>query len=428
MKAVDLVKIEKIIPIYKNGEIANAIEVARVQDMEGNSCEFNIIVAKGIYKIGDEVIYIQPDYCVPDNDLFADYWRPMGDPKKSRLGKRGRIRAVKFNLNFAGDENPIYSNGIILPKANAEEFLNKGPELQEELSIVKYVSEEKVSQYSGLIKGDIPYFLYKTDEPRIELLRTHIDEIVFAEGLEISATIKRDGSSTTIYVKNDSESNELTKGICTRTQEKEPIQEIVDAYKNENGVILRKGFNKPILTKGWFDDENDIFYTLNEPEEKGFEKIMKQLSDAWVDTVNKHGYLDKLEEYCIKNDLQLALRGELIGVGASKGSGNKLNPDSNSDAKIIWFGIDDLSGGHAERIHYGQKHNLKEVCEALGFEYTEEVFSGVFNYDQMIKISTDFFRQIKQETGKVIEGLVFRTKYNNKLSTKYINPEYDANS
>jgi hypothetical protein len=144
--------------------------------------------------------------------------------------------------------------------------------------------------------------------------------------------------------------------------------------------------------------------------------------------VNKHWYLDKLEEYCIKNNLQLALRGELIGVGASKGSGNKLNPDSTADAKIIWFGIDDLSGGHAERIHYGQKHNLKEVCEALDFEYTEEVFSGVFNYDQMIKRSNEFFKQIKQETGKVIEGLVFRTKYNNKLSTKYINPEYDANS
>jgi hypothetical protein len=80
MKAVDLVKIEKIIPIYKNGEVANAIEVARVQDMDGNSCEFNIIVAKGIYNVGDEVIYIQPDYCVPDNDMFSEYWRPMGDP------------------------------------------------------------------------------------------------------------------------------------------------------------------------------------------------------------------------------------------------------------------------------------------------------------------------------------------------------------
>ncbi len=279
-----------------------------------------------------------------------------------------------------------------------------------------------------MIKGDIPYFLYKTDEPRIELLRTHIDEVVYAEGLEISATIKRDGSSTTLYVKKDNESNELIKGICTRTQEKELVQEIVDTYKTENGVILRKGFNKPLLMKGWFDDSTDTFYPINEPEEKGFEKIMKQLPDAWVDTVNKHGYLDKLEEYCIKHDAQLALRGELIGVGASKGSGNKLNPDGDSEAKIIWFGIDDLSGGHSERIHYGQKHNLKEVCEALGFEYTEEVFSGVFNYDQIIKISTDFFKQIKQETGKVIEGLVFRTKYCNKLSTKYINPEYDANS
>ena len=95
MKPVDVVTIEQLIPIFKNGEPATAIEVARVKDSEGTSIQYDIIVGKGLYEIGDECIYIQPDYTIPLNRLFVDYHAPQGDVKKSKLGKKGRIRAVK---------------------------------------------------------------------------------------------------------------------------------------------------------------------------------------------------------------------------------------------------------------------------------------------------------------------------------------------
>ena len=99
MKPVEIVKIEKLLPVYKNTDegpiAANAIEVARIIDLEGNSCEFNIIVGKGLHEVGSEVVYIMPDYALPPTPLFMDYYAPDGDMKKSKLGKRGIPLPVK---------------------------------------------------------------------------------------------------------------------------------------------------------------------------------------------------------------------------------------------------------------------------------------------------------------------------------------------
>jgi len=185
MKVVDVVTIEKLIPILKNGEEANAIEVAMVKNSDGDSIQYHIIVGKDLYNIGDSAIYIQPDYTIPLNNLFLDYHAPQGDPKKSRLGKKGRVRAVKFNFNFADSSDPIYSNGVLLPwgvflewydeqvnmpenkgslpMLNSDEFYE---ELQEILGVEKYIASDSLdgSQPAGLTKGDFPSFLYKTDE------------------------------------------------------------------------------------------------------------------------------------------------------------------------------------------------------------------------------------------------------------------------
>jgi glycerol kinase len=64
-----------------------------------------------------------PDYCVPPTVLFQEYYAPGGDMKKSKLGKRGRIRAVKFNFSFENSVDPIYSNGIILPLKLVQDYL-----------------------------------------------------------------------------------------------------------------------------------------------------------------------------------------------------------------------------------------------------------------------------------------------------------------
>ena len=107
IKAVDLVKISKLIPIYKNEEPANAIEVARVKRSDGEELQYDIIVQKDLYELDEEVLYIQPDYCLPQTVIFNEYHYPDEGRGKSRLGKKGRIRAIKYKLSFEGKSNPI---------------------------------------------------------------------------------------------------------------------------------------------------------------------------------------------------------------------------------------------------------------------------------------------------------------------------------
>jgi len=233
-------------------------------------------------------------------------------------------------------------------------------------------------------------------------------------------------SSISLYDKKDNiNPDEIMIGVCSRNQEKKLEQEYVSAYKVD-GVLLHRYIVWDTKENGWFNDLTQKFYT--EDEVKDFESVVTEVRDSWVDTTKKYGYLDKLVEYCEKYGVQLALRGELVGSGGSKGSGNKLNFDAKGDCRVIWFGVDSLESGVAKRIHYGEEHNLKKVCEELGFEFTEEILEGVFSYDDIIKAGNEIFNKIKEDTGQIVEGVVIRSKYSNALSCKYLNNEYDSKS
>lgn len=460
MKPVDLVTIEFLLPIFKEGEPANSIEVARVKDSEGNSIQYNIVVGKGLYAIGDKALYIQPDYTIPLNKLFVEYHAPQGDPHKSKLGKKGRVRAIKFNLNFQGSMEPVYSNGILLPwkefvtwfgeelkKENCFEGLtipaalggipNAGigilpnfehPDFpyQEVLGVIKYVADDNLegSQPKGLTERNFPSFLYKTDEETIQNHKKEVDR-VYENKEVLGFTRKRDGSSLTEYFRINPIETVEEFGICSRQMEKKLDQQMVGAYK-DGEVELHKYFHPELKVQGWFNDATRTFYTNEECAEK-FEPVMVEVRDAWIDTDKKFGYLEALKAYCRAKNVQLVTRGELIGAG-NKGSGNKLNSDARTESHVVWFGVDDLSEGFSRRLHYGNEINLLSLCTELDWEYTEEEFSGVFTYDEIIAKCHEYFAKVKAETGIIVEGMVIRTKFSNNLSVKYINPEYDAKS
>lgn len=459
MKAVDIVTIEKLIPIYKNGEPANAIEVARVKDSEGSSIQYDIVVGKGLHQVGGRGIYIQPDYTIPMNKLFLEYHAPFGDPKNSKLGKKGRVRAIKFNLNFEGSEDPIYSYGVLLPwKEFVTWFTEELPKpdafqgivipaaiggvpnaginilpdfehpdfpFQQILGVEKYVADESGSgsSHSGLKKADRPSFLYKTDEETIENHKRTVDRC-YVDKEEVMYTTKRDGQSVSVYTRIDPIEQVWVQGICSRDMEKKLDQMQVSAYK-DGEVILHHYFHPELKIKGWFNDGTRTFY----PEEEAavlFEPVMTEVRDNWVDTCKRDNVLEKMLAYCQKYNVQLAMRGEIVGNGIQN---KKNNYDSKlPEKKIIWFGVDDLSSGIARRIHYGQEHNLIKVCEELGFEYTKELFRGVFTYDEMVAKAKEYFKMAKETTGILVEGVVIRTIFSNNLSVKKISDEYDAKS
>jgi hypothetical protein len=441
VKVAEIVKITRLVPVYKDGQEATSISVAKFEFADGGECGFNVIAQKGLYEVGSKAVYIQPDYCLSDNELFSGFVAPGGDTKKSRLGKQNRIRAIKFNFQFEGASDPIYSNGILIPLSEVEDFLQESDpdnycfysdlpspsayskiedieDLAEMLGVTKY--EEPETAGSGLAAGEFPSFMYKTDEPNALNLVSHIKRVI-DEGQELGITIKRDGSSHTTYFKLEGE--EWRVGVCSRSMEKKMVQMQTTGYVSSDGVEYRKHFDRETMTKGWFCEATGEFIT-DEVAEETLIPVQKEVKDSWVELAKSCGLLENGLEYCKQFGVQLAFRGEIIGQGL-KGSGNKVNPDANEKQKLVLFGIDDLSEGYAKRINYSSPHNLRYVANLLGIDYTPVHIAKFPNYEALCEYCEGIFAKEKAE-GRIIEGVVVRTMYTNDLSCKYMNQEYDA--
>ncbi len=419
IKPVEIVSINKIIPIYKDGQEANAIQVVNFAFENGDLCGYNVIAQKGLYEIGTKAVYVQPDFCLSDISIFNSFLAPFGDPKKTKLGKNNRIRAVKFNFNFENSTDPIYSFGILLPLSEVNEYIkvNYNPdELTEILGITKY--EEPESGGSGLTKGGLPHFLYGTDENNINNMKSKVIKAI-EEGQTFGITIKADGSSFTQYFRKNEET--FYTGICSRSLEKQLEQSKVTEYKNE-GNSYHRYINPETKERGWFCDATNVF--LTDDEVKDFEAVELLVKDSWVDLSHSSGLFEKGMEYCKKYNIQLAFRGEIYGAGL-KGSGNKLNPDANSKQGLMLFGVDSLESGFSVRQHYGNEHNLKKICDELGLQYTKPRVIKVDTYEQLADICETIFKEEKAN-GRVIEGVVIRTMLTNDISVKYMNAEYDS--
>jgi RNA ligase (TIGR02306 family) len=404
-KAVQIVTIEELVTIFKNGEPASSIELAHVEEHN-----FDIIVQKGLYEIGDKAVYIQPDFCLPlvseqptkPELLFATFTETTEDGRKSKLGKNGRIRAIKFNFSVENSQDPIYSFGVMLPINEVKHKLGiqelEG-DLDELLQVTKY--EEPESAYSGLAKGELPVGMYKTDETNFLNLNRVEYPIV------LTGSIKCDGSSISIYYKSDEEN-----GICSRSLEKKLEQKFVSGYKLPNGNELRKHFDREQKISGWFDEATETFYS--------------EIQDTWIviekdvdDTFVKLGkpVLDKLANYCKENNKQLTLRGELCGEGL-KGSGNKNNPHAKLKQTIKFYGLDDYSKGVTTKLPV---EDFLEVTNLLGLEICDVVFKNkqFDSFDELKNYCNDYFKT------NLIEGLVLRTS-DSKFSAKFMNGDYDS--
>lgn len=368
-KPVEIVTITRSIPIFKNSEPANAIEVINFNFQNGDECGFNVVSQKGIYQIGDSAIYIQPDYCLSDTELFKSFTAPNGDPNKSKLGKQNRIKAIKFNFQFEDSSDPIYSNGILLPlsEINLPEDREESFDIAEFLGITKYEEPEKFK--TGNAKGNLPGFLYKTDEENAANLKSHINRVL-AGGERIGWTLKIDGSSFTQYFKKTVDG--WITGICSRTLEKKIPEDV------------------------------------------------SSTSDPWITLSISSGLFEKGMKYCQETGKELAFRGEIYGEGL-RGSGNKLNPHSKCRPGLFIYGVDNLESGFATKL---LPYEMTEICGILGIPCLSPTLMSAKTYDELIEEAEEIFKYKLRDS--IIEGIVVRTLSSNKLSCKILNNAYDA--
>lgn len=376
-----LVKIKNKIALFKGDEKAERIELVQFEELG-----FEVVAQKDLYNVGDTAVFVMPDHSLSDLKIFDSYTQPGGDPKKSRLGSKNRVRAIKFNFH-KGDGMPVFSQGILLPLNEVEAEIGKVKTLDdlEKLKIVKW-EEPDDNSGSGLAKGasaPFPTGMYKTDETNWLNVSNKIGFPIHLVG-----SVKVDGSSITIY------SNSNGSGIASRNQGK-PL--------TFNKVVGRRDLT--------FFEKVKKFFGFPMPDVRIFEQVE---SDSDFVIAGKP-YLEKLDAYCKANGVGIALRGELNG-GSAKGSGNKNNPASKEGLNIKFFGAD-LYDTATRKM---PDKDFRKLADSLGLNTVPQVFDQIFETrEELEKVCNDYFAK------NLIEGIVLRTPDSN-FSAKFMNPAYDA--
>ena len=386
------IKIKQVIPlIYKDGNPADNIELVTFEDYD-----FHVITQKGRFKVGDKGFYIEPDYCVPDTELFLSY--------APKLGGGNRVRAIKFN-NFSTTElaAPIFSNGILLTFEDIAEHANlpmMAVPTYENLGVTKYTPNQ--SKQGGLNhdrSSDFPTWISKTDETNIRKIPNEFKEAI-AKGIQLVGTRKVDGSSISFGLKDGK------PFVCSRRRNL-PLE-----YEKVTG------FRKPNFLERW---GAKIFGYKPKLE---IREIVESESDF---VVAARPILDRILDYNTREfyitSTNIVFRGELNG-GNAKGSGNKNNYDKGQPLNIKLFGVE-LSRRKLDwepvNFQRGNYMEFQSYVRAYSMVQCDEIFNRKFeSYDELKAVCEGYFKDNKKA-----EGIVIRS-FDGTLSAKYMNEAYDA--
>jgi RNA ligase (TIGR02306 family) len=153
---------------------------------------WQLVVKKGEFEVGDLCIYCEIDCLMPNRPEF-EFLKPRGM----------RVRTIRLRGQI--------SQGICLPLSflpeNAEN--TEGADVTDILEIVKYEPPIPAS-LAGVMKGNFPSFIPKTDETRVQVLENLLTRY---KGEKCFVTEKLDGSSATYFIRDGQ------FGVCSRNLE-----------------------------------------------------------------------------------------------------------------------------------------------------------------------------------------------------------------
>ncbi len=267
---------------------------------------WQLVVKKGEFATGDLCVYVEIDSILPEKPEFEFLRNKNFRVRTIRL--RGQIsQGICFPLN-------------ILPNDVAVE---EDADVTDVLGVIKY--EPLIpANMAGVMKGNFPSFIPKTDETRVQVMQKVLDKY---KGASCYITEKLDGASVTYYVKDNA------FGVCSRNMELEESNDniywkvakalnIETRLKNLNrnvaiqGELMGEGIQgNKLKIKGqhvfffnlfWIDEYQ---YAEYDEWEETFSKILEL---ATVPVVNEDYKLDN----DISNLLSMAEISSMINAGA----------------------------------------------------------------------------------------------------------------
>jgi len=248
---MSLASIQKVVAVKKHPN-ADLLDITQVINYE-------CITKRDQFKVGDLVIFIEPDSVLPDKPWATFY-----------NSKSNRVKAIRLRGEWSFGIIESFENvGLYYDPENGYLRFSEGDDITEVLGITKYeVPQPQDLSASGVYGFGIP----KTDEDKWQGLRN------LPYGEKVDVTLKIDGQSfSALYNKyQDADMAMITNGGWT----------VVKAIGGRSFL---------------FKQNIDNNYSRNE---------------------KRYDVLNKLEAYCIANSVNLCIRGESYGLGIQSFSHN----------------------------------------------------------------------------------------------------------
>lgn len=266
--------IQKITNI-KNVENSDFLDVV-------NILGWQVVTKRNQFNVGDLCVYIALDSLLPEKPEF-----------EFLKGDKFRIRTKKLR--------GCLSQGIVFPLSILpEQTWAEDDDVSDVLNIIHYEKPVPV-EMRGLIRGNFPPYIPKTDENRIQNYPDVINEMY---GKKAYATVKCDGTSITISIK-DGEFH-----ICTRNNS-------LKIEDNENNVYIKTAlkynlqenlvnYGKNIALQGELCGEGIQKNRLCLKEHKIF------MFNVWFIDEQRYGNYNELKQICTDLNLDIVPIAETI--------------------------------------------------------------------------------------------------------------------
>lgn len=324
---------------------------------------WRVVVGKGEFKKGDEVVYFEIDSALPVEDERFSFLKERCLKKWMKYGELVletiRIKSIKLR--------GVISQGIVMKKNIFPEIEGKnvGEDVTEILKVEHYDElAEKMGRITGSAriagnaKGVFPsYITSRTDEERLQNLTEYFDGRM--DDVEFEATEKADGSSMTVIYSPSSRENDPCF-VCSRNLELK-------------------------------DEENNTFWEAE----------------------RKYCILKKLEEMYRETGIEAAVQMELVGPGVN---GNR---DMFEEHEVRVFRIFNIN----DRRWFTPEERYR-ICEKLNLPHVK-VIKKNWKVFKELKSMEDFLEFVKGKTDRGFEreGIVFKNNHGD-ISFKVINNDY----
>ena len=193
----------------KLASIRQITEIRPIPDADSIECAivgggWPVVVKRGEFQPGDLAVYFEIDSWIP-HDL-APFLSKGKEPREYNGVKGERLKSIKLRGQI--------SQGLLLSASILDEQGlwplagdPVGHDLTAQLGIQKWEAPVPAC-LAGQVRGNFPSFIPKTDQERCQNLVSKIFEYHKGESYEV--TLKLDGSSCTVYVKDGD------IGVCSR--------------------------------------------------------------------------------------------------------------------------------------------------------------------------------------------------------------------